>query len=211
MSGELRQVLAPEGAWRLGVTAGLGTGSHQLPLDALDCRLIAAIQAGLPLVSRPYAEIGRRLGLSEQAVIDRLQALRRSGAIKRWGVVVRHRELGYQANAMVVFDVADARVRETGRRLVATGLVTLCYRRPRRGSVWPYNLFCMIHGRDRVAVEHTIVALIRHCGLEAAPRAVLFSRRCFKQCGARYGQDGVPRPGEAAPFALRPGAFGWPA
>jgi len=64
--------------------------------------------------------------------------------------------------------------------------VTLCYRRPRRLPDWPYNLFTMIHGRDRDEVLANIDRLVRECGLEDIPRDVLFSRRRFKQRGAIY-------------------------
>jgi hypothetical protein len=64
--------------------------------------------------------------------------------------------------------------------------VTLCYRRLRRPPVWPYNLFCMIHGTDRVEVEAQYAAARKAAGLEDAPSAVLFSIRRFKQCAGRY-------------------------
>ncbi|MEK9134342.1 MAG: Lrp/AsnC family transcriptional regulator, partial [Pseudomonadota bacterium] len=81
-------------------------------VDDADRRLLAAIQHGLPLTPRPYAEIGARLGLSEAQVIARLAHLKESGVIRRFGVVVRHHELGYSANAMVVWDVPDGQVAE---------------------------------------------------------------------------------------------------
>jgi DNA-binding Lrp family transcriptional regulator len=155
-------------------------------LSARDRRLIAAVQDGLPLVERPYAAIGARLGVGEAAVIAGLRRLIADGVIRRLGVVVRHRELGYGANAMAVWDVPDARVQEAGRTLAGLSFVTLCYRRPRRLPVWPYNLFCMIHGRERGAVAALVEQATTAAGLENMPRAVLFSRRCFKQRGARY-------------------------
>jgi DNA-binding Lrp family transcriptional regulator len=157
-------------------------------------RLIAAIQDGLPLVPRPYAAIGGALHMSEAEVIAALRRLIEGGVIKRFGVIVRHRELGYRANAMVVWDVPDARVADAGRTLAALPFVTLCYRRPRRLPAWPYSLFCMIHGRDREAVEALVDEASAAAGLESLPRAVLFSRRRFKQRGARY----APPPQEAA-------------
>lgn len=155
-------------------------------LDGFDQRLIAAIQHGLPLTPRPYAAIAERLASSEAAVIARLDRLQRDGIIKRMGVVVRHRELGYRANAMVVWDVPDAEVAELGRCLSGFDFVTLCYRRPRHLPQWRYNLFCMIHGHDREAVLERYRMLVSRCGLEDIPRAVLFSRRRFKQRGATY-------------------------
>jgi DNA-binding Lrp family transcriptional regulator len=148
--------------------------------------LIEAIQGGLPLVARPYRAIGARLGLTEQAVIDRLRAMIEAGIIKRLGVVVRHHELGYRANAMVVWDVPDARVERIGRQLGDIDCVTLCYQRPRRLPDWPYNLFCMVHGQDRDDVLACIGRLVETQGLGDIRHAVLFSGRRFKQRGARY-------------------------
>ena len=159
-----------------------------------DRRLIAALSEGLPLVPKPYAALAEKVGLSEGEVIDALKGLLGDGVIRRFGVVVRHHELGYRANAMVVWDVADEEIGDAGRRLAALPFVTLCYRRPRRLPAWPYNLFCMIHGRDRGEVEDLIERAAREADLGAAPREVLFSRRRFKQRGARY-----PMPKGAAP------------
>lgn len=163
------------------------------PLLADDAQLalVAAIQDGLPLVPRPYAAIGERIGMSESEVIAGIRELIDQGLIKRLGVVVRHRELGYDANAMVVWDVPDEQVREIGARLGRFSFVTLCYRRPRRLPVWPYNLFTMIHGRDRDEVLARIEELIRCCGLEKVAHQPLFSGRRFKQRGAKYELSAV--------------------
>ena len=160
-----------------------------ISISEQDKALIAAIQNGLPLVSRPYAHIGEQLGLEEQQVIDRLQDLKTSGAIRRMGVVVRHRLLGYRANAMVVWDVPNHRVDELGRCFSQFEYITLCYQRPRRLPQWRYNLFCMIHGHDREAVMANLEHLISSCSVEHIPHDVLFSRRCFKQRGALYVHD----------------------
>ena len=152
----------------------------------MDRRLLDEIQAGLPLVHRPYSTIGRRIGLEESEVVARLQGLLESGIIKRLGVVVRHHELGYRANAMTVWDIADEEVQGVAAKLLRNPAVTLCYRRPRRMPDWPYNLFCMIHGRDREQVLAQIEALKDSCNLRDCPHAVLFSTRRFKQRGAHY-------------------------
>lgn len=148
--------------------------------------LIDAIQDGLPLVARPYREIAERLGWSEQQVIDRLQQMLESGVIKRLGVVVRHHELGYRANAMVVLDVPDKIIDQLGYQLGKQDCVTLCYQRPRRLPQWPFNLFCMVHGKDRDDVLACVERMVEGLGLKQYPRSVLFSGRRYKQCGARY-------------------------
>ena len=153
-----------------------------------ESELIAAIQNGIPLVSRPYAEIGALAGMSEQEVIACLTQLLEQGVIRRFGVVVRHHELGYRANAMVVWDVPDTDVSDVGQCLGQFDCVTLCYRRPRRLPEWRYNLFSMIHGRDRDEVLGLVEQLRAACNLTNIPHEVLFSRRRFKQCGARYAE-----------------------
>ena len=158
-------------------------------LNETDRQLIAAIQGGLPVVSQPYAEIAKRLGLTQQAVINRLQTLQDDGLIKRMGVVVKHRALGYRANAMVVWDVPDADIERVGKLLADENCVTLCYQRPRRLPDWPYNLFCMIHGRARDSVLQRIELIIDAHGLHDIAHDILFSTRSFKQCGARYASS----------------------
>lgn len=153
-----------------------------------EARVLAAIQGGLPLVPRPFAAVGVALGLAEAAVLGCLADLAAAGVIKRMGVVVRHGELGYRANAMVVWDIPEQEVGRLGRCLGSLEYVTLCYRRPRRLPAWRYNLFCMIHGRDRGEVLALVEAMRRDCGLEDIAGEVLFSTRRFKQCGAQYAR-----------------------
>ena len=149
-------------------------------------RLIEAIQGGLPLVSRPYAAVGEQIGLTEVEVIASLAHLIQTGVIKRLGIVVRHRQLGYRANAMVVWDVPDAQVTAIGQQIGQFDGVSLCYRRARHLPEWPYNLYCMIHGKDRNAVLRDLDKLIAIYNLSHISHQVLFSRRCFKQSGACY-------------------------
>lgn len=155
-------------------------------LDPTDRRLLAALEAGFPLVPRPYAALAEQIGASEEEVIRRIGRLTGEGPIKRFGVVVRHHALGWTANAMVVWDIDDDRVEAVGRAMAAFPFVTLCYRRPRRPPAWPYNLFCMIHGRERATVLAQVEEIRAGLGLAADRHAVLFSRRRYKQTGARY-------------------------
>jgi DNA-binding Lrp family transcriptional regulator len=155
-------------------------------LSKTDEKILASIQDGLPLVARPYAAIARRSGLTEVDVRERIAVLQSSGIIKRLGIVVRHQELGYRANAMVVWNVPDDRVSDLGERIGTLDCVTLCYRRKRSLPDWPYNLFCMIHGRSRESVLERIDEIITVLDITQIPHEVLFSGRRFKQRGARY-------------------------
>ena len=167
--------------------------AHHVPVrqpDAEDRRLIAALQDGLELMPRPFRQLGETIFMPEDEVLVRIAGMIDEGMIKRFGIVVRHHELGYRANAMVVFDLDDDLVDGIGERLAAEAGVTLCYRRRRHLPEWPYNLDCMVHGRSR---EEAGPVIERLAALAGKPAAVLFSTRRFKQCGARYFDDSVAR------------------
>lgn len=157
-------------------------------LPASDCEraLLATIEDGLPLAPRPYLAIARQLGWQEEDVLRRLAALSEAGILSRFGCVLNHRAIGFTANAMAVWDIDDCDVDELGQRLAEQADVTLCYRRNRCLPAWPYNLFAMVHGRDETVVRQHIAGISAACGLKSGNHAILFSRRCFTQRGARF-------------------------
>ena len=162
------------------------TRAQQRMIDPTDLQLIVAIQEGLPIISRPYVFIAEQLGLDEIEVIERLSKLKKQGLIKRLGVIVKHAQLGYQSNAMVVFDIPDEIVPQKGQQISQLPFINLSYLRPRQGAQWPYNLFCMIHGKSRERVLQLITQLIDNCTMGSYAYDILFSQRCFKQRGAIY-------------------------
>jgi DNA-binding Lrp family transcriptional regulator len=154
-------------------------------VDEADRRLIVATQAGLPLTARPFAAVADALGMAEVEVIARLAALKSAGVIRRVAAVPNHYAVGFRANAMIVWDVPDDRIDEVGRRVGALDVVSHCYRRPRRPPSWPYNLFAMVHGRDRAEAERHVERVAAVVGPDARARDVLWSRRILKKTGMR--------------------------
>jgi DNA-binding Lrp family transcriptional regulator len=155
-------------------------------MTANEQKLIELIQEGIPLVEEPFKEIAERLSTSEDWVIDTLKKWKDEEIIRRFGVVVRHRKLGYTANAMCVWDIPDDQVSALGKKMQEYSFVNLCYRRPRRKPDWPYNLFAMVHGKEEAAVREQIAVLNNELGLKEFSHDVLFSKECFKQRGAKY-------------------------
>lgn len=154
-------------------------------------QLRALLEQGLPLTPRPWQSLAEACGLSEDEVIARVRRWRDEGMIKRTGLVVRHRNLGIQANAMVVWDVPDRMVQNVGQRLAEEPAVTLCYQRPRRLPDWPYNLFSMIHGTRRDQVRDQLTDIRGRQGLDSVACQVLFSTHAYRQCGGRYAREGT--------------------
>lgn len=154
-------------------------------LDNLNQQLLVQLSDGLPICPRPYAEIGKRLNISENEVIERIVNLQKLGIIKRFGVIVKHAALGYRANAMCVWQVPENQIDEIAAYLLTFPFVTLCYQRPIQPQ-WQYNLYCMIHGKDKETVIAQITQINSHKKLQHLKHQVLFSRKCFKQRGAIY-------------------------
>ena len=155
-------------------------------MNALDRALVKATQGGLPLVARPYEAIARQLGIPQDEVLAGLERMLADGRIRRIGAVPNHYALGYAANAMSVWDVADEAVDALGREIGALPFVTHCYRRPRRLSDWPYNLFAMVHGKDRAETERKIFEIEARLGKHARSHDVLYSTRILKKNGMRF-------------------------
>ena len=159
-------------------------------LDPVDRRIVAATQAGLPLVARPYHAIAGELGLKPSEVMRRMQGLLDTGAIRRIGAVPNHYALGWKANGMSVWDVPDEHVAEAGRMVGALEFVSHCYRRPRHLPDWPYNLFAMVHGRSRDEVTDKLARIAAVLGDWDRGHDVLFSSRILKKTGLRIaGQE----------------------
>lgn len=149
-----------------------------------DLDLVQALTSGISLSRRPFLMIGENIGLTEDEVLARLKYLLLSRIITRIGIIIRHRALGWRSNAMVVWDVEPDHLGEKARILAEHTGINLCYRRRRYEERWPYNLYCMIHAKSRESAFRTLERASRRAGLDASPRQVLFSTRCYKQTGA---------------------------
>ncbi len=148
--------------------------------------LVRSTQAGLPLVPRPFALLAAQLGVTEDEVMGRFQRMLAEGSVRRIAAVPNHYALGYRANGMSVWDVDDTALGELGPRVGALDFVSHCYRRPRRDG-WRYNLFAMVHGRDRGEVGAKVARIAALLGGASRAHEVLYSKRILKKTGLRVG------------------------
>jgi DNA-binding Lrp family transcriptional regulator len=156
-------------------------------LDETDRRIVQATQAGLPLTPRPYHAVAEQLGVAPDDIMRRMQRMLDLGIIRRIGAVPNHYALGYRANGMTVWDVADDRVDELGERIGQLAFVTHCYQRPRHLPNWPYNLFAMVHGKTRDEVEAKTRLIAEVLGEASRGHDILYSSRILKKTGLRIG------------------------
>jgi len=153
--------------------------------DAIDRKIIFASQSGLPLVSRPYHALAEQVGISADDVMVRMQRMLDQGVIRRIAAVPNHYALGYMANGMTVWNVADDRIDELGRSVGKLDFVSHCYHRPRHLPDWPYNLFAMVHGHDRDEVQEQTARISTLLGDACKGHQILYSTRILKKTGLR--------------------------
>lgn len=155
-------------------------------LNDLEIKIVRELQAGLPLVERPYREVARRVGISETELLDTIRDMINRGLIRRFGAALKHQSLGYNANAMVVWDVPEEEAVEVGRLMAGFDSVSHCYMRPRRPG-WPYTIFTMLHGQTRADCEKLARELAEKTGIEKYK--LLFSTKELKKSSMKYFLD----------------------
>ena len=151
-------------------------------IDDLDLALIRAAQEGIALTARPYRQLGDRLSIGEDEVIERLAALLEEEVIRRFSATIGHRALGIVANAMIVWRVPPEDVDRVGPIMASFNEVTHCYERPARPN-WPFNLYTVVHSPSREECRRVAAEISREVGI--SDYQVLFSEREFKKTGAR--------------------------
>ncbi|MCJ7593689.1 MAG: Lrp/AsnC family transcriptional regulator [Desulfobacterales bacterium] len=152
-------------------------------IDELSKRVIHLIQGDLPLDPRPFAILAKRLGITEEAFVQKVRNLKNEGIIRRFGATLRHQEAGFSANAMVAWIVPEERIEEVGRAMAEFREVTHCYQR-RTHKGWKYNLYTMVHGDNDEECRRIAERISTETGMDEY--ALLFSEREFKKTSMQY-------------------------
>ena len=152
-------------------------------IDEIDKSIIRLIQGDIPLVSRPFAVMASKIGISEEEFIKRVKRLKEKNILRRFGATLRHQIAGFSANAMVAWVVPEDRIDEVGKIFSRFKQVTHCYQRPAYKD-WPYNLYTMIHADTRkkcYEIAKQMSELVR-----IKDYVLLFSEKEYKKTSMRY-------------------------
>jgi siroheme decarboxylase len=171
--------------------AAPGEAVEPLELDPIavsdeDVATIVATQGAMPVVPEPYAPAAERLGVSQDEVLARLGSLRERGGLRRVAAILYHRRAGFSANGMGVWQVPDAEILETGKRMAAFRGISHCYQRPTYPD-WPYSVFTMAHGRSKEECDAILDSIAAATGI--TERATLYSSTEFKKVRMLYFTD----------------------
>lgn len=127
------------------------------PLSALDCALLNQVQKNFPLDSRPFATIAEQLGMTEGAVVKRLQVLEAEGAISRFGAVFMPNVVG--ASTLAALAVPEDQIEDVAAMINAMPGVNHNYLREHE-----YNLWFVIIGRDRAELDERLASIEQETG-----------------------------------------------
>jgi len=152
-------------------------------LSALEKKIMALTQGNIPVTRRPFLEIAKEVGVEEGVVLETLQRWREEGIMRRFGATIRHQISGYEANAMVAWQVDEDRIDEVGKMMAAFEGVSHCYSRD-PVEEWPYNLYTMIHAKTeedcyKMADAMSVLTSVKKYNL-------LFSRDELKKTSMKY-------------------------
>lgn len=160
-------------------------------MDRIDREILSSTQDGIGLEERPFLHVARRLGISEEEVVCRLQRLEEADVVRRFGTRINPRKAGFAANAMVAWRIPPERIAAIGTAMAESPDVTHCYERRTAPGRWEYNLYTVLHCRDRETALGKVESLARATG--AAEYRILFSTEEFKRRpGGRIGPAAVP-------------------
>ena len=157
------------------------------PYDELDRAVIRATQGDLPIVSEPYADAARQLGMPVDQLVAHLEGMVERHLLRRVAAILFHRRAGFSANGMGVWRVPEDRVLEAGGRMATFRGISHCYERPTYGD-WPYQLFTMAHGRSKEECDAILDAVEAEVGC-IQQRATLYSSTEFKKVRLLYFTD----------------------
>jgi DNA-binding Lrp family transcriptional regulator len=104
-------------------------------IDALDRRILNALQDGFPIVERPFAAAAEQLGICEADLIARLARLLDAGVLSRFGPLYNVANMG-GAMTLAAMSVPEARFDEVAEIVNARVEVAHNYRRDHRFNMW---------------------------------------------------------------------------
>ncbi|MBI4597064.1 MAG: Lrp/AsnC family transcriptional regulator [Candidatus Omnitrophica bacterium] len=153
------------------------------PLSDTDIRLIRVLQEDLPLLEMPYAVWAEQADMSEEDVFAWATQMERLGYMRRFAAILHHRNAGFLANAMVVWQVPQEQADVVGEQMALFREVSHCYRRPIYPH-WPYPLFTMIHAATYSACMDVAKRIEERTG--PFPHKNLFSTKEYKKIRVKY-------------------------
>ena len=153
------------------------------PLTEQDIRFIRILQEDLPLLELPFAVWAEQAEATEEELFAWAKKMEHLGYMRRFAAILHHRNAGFKANAMVVWEVPQEQVDSVGEQMALFREVSHCYRRPVYPN-WPYPLFTMVHAETYSACMEVVKRIEERVG--PFPHKNLFSTKEYKKIRVKY-------------------------
>ena len=145
-------------------------------LSETDKQIVKALQEDFPLCEEPYKVLAERVGMDENEFLQRVKVLMAERKIRKMGAVLRHREVGFKANALCAWNVPPEKLDEIAATMIKNPAVSHCYDRTIAPN-WNYNLYTMVHAKTREECDSTIENPLHEKRMEKN-RNEIFYRKC---------------------------------
>ena len=146
-------------------------------------KYIRELQKDLEIVERPFLKSAQKLGITEEQLLEKVKQYEEIGVMRRFAAILRHREVGFTANGMIVWKVPEERIEEVGEKLGAFPQISHCYQRPTYPD-WPYSVFSMVHCKSVSDAEEMAKQIQKQ--VDVNDYKILFSSREFKKTRVEY-------------------------
>jgi len=148
-----------------------------------DKDFIRELQKDMEIIDEPFVKAANNLGITETELFEKMKQYEDIGVMRRFAAILRHRQIGFTANGMIVWKVPEDRISEVGAKLGAFPQVSHCYERPTY-SDWPYNVFSMIHCKTHDEANEMAKTIKNQ--IQVDDYRILFSSREFKKTRVEY-------------------------
>jgi len=152
-------------------------------LDNIDKKIIRRLQEEIPITSTPYKDMAIELDMDEDELINKIEKYNKNGILKRVSAILYHRKAGFKANAMVVWKVDKNDVDSIAKYMISVAEISHCYEREICSS-WNYNLYTMIHGKNKEICTEIIQSISNATGI--VDYKILYSTKELKKTSMKY-------------------------
>lgn len=152
-------------------------------IDSFDKKIIRKLQENISITATPYKKMADDLNMNEEDLISRIKTYNKTGILKRVGAILYHRKVGFNANAMVVWKIDSEKLDEVGKYMASFSEISHCYER-KPCDCWNYNLYSMIHGKDKESCNKIIEKISNDIGVKNYK--TLYSTKELKKTSMKY-------------------------
>lgn len=104
-------------------------------LSTVDKKILNLIQEDIPLVSTPFEEIAKKVGITEKELLKKIRALKRKHIIRSYSAGLNHRLLGFKST-LIGLRLDQRRLAEIVEKVIDFPEVTHCYQREGEFNLW---------------------------------------------------------------------------